>query len=225
MASRPRIVPHALQRLERVPFHGIVPVYVAVFAFVCGPRIHADDEAGPTFRWAALFALPALAAVWTFSRREPPAGLHSTVAGARNELLRPVHDGVSVLGHARAMVASLRRWRLSGAEVGLAVALILSSAGTLDQYLGLAGVIVYAAVAVVAAPLALRFGLRRLLEHVDERRALLLAAGTLALLGVPFVLIGSRAHQNLFWIVALFPAVVGLPEPGQHPPSWPRGSR
>lgn len=100
--------------------------------------------------------------------------------------MRDRWDGIAV-GHA---------WPLTRAESGLAAALVLASAGTLDQYLGLGGVAAYAVAVAVAVPLALRLGLPLLAAHVDERRALVLAGATYLALAVAFALAYPRLNVH-----------------------------
>jgi O-antigen ligase len=59
-----------------------VAVGVTVFAFACGSSsVHVLNEAGKPLRWAALFVLLVLAALWT-RERAPLAGLEPVVTGS-----------------------------------------------------------------------------------------------------------------------------------------------
>jgi hypothetical protein len=88
---------------------------------------------------------------------------------------------------------------MTGEEGLVVAALVVSSAGTVDQYLGIAGVAAYAAAAAVAVPAAVRRVLPRFLARVGERDALILAGLTLAALALAFALVypGADAEGGL----------------------------
>src|SRR4051812_33951082 len=81
-------------------------------------------------------------------------------------------------------------------EALLVAGLVLASAGTIDQYLGLGVVLAYAAGVAVLVPLAIRRGLPLLLRHVGERDALFLAAVLFALIVVTVAVVYPRANVH-----------------------------
>jgi len=76
-----------------------------------------------------------------------------------------------------------------------AAALFLASSGTVQQYLGLAGVAAYAVGLSLVVPLALRIALPWFERHVSERQALILAGVTFVVLVVVFAVV--YPHANL----------------------------
>src|SRR5437762_574643 len=85
--------------------------------------------------------------------------------------------------------------RPTALEALLVAGLVLSSAGTIDQYAGLGAVLAYAAAVAVLVPLAVRRGLPLLLRHLDERRALALAGALFV--GVVAVVVVVYPHVNV----------------------------
>ena len=81
-------------------------------------------------------------------------------------------------------------------EIWFVAALFLASSGTVQQYLGLAGVAAYSVGVAVAVPFALRVLLPRFTTHVSERQAMLLAAATLLVLVVALAAVYPHANVH-----------------------------
>ncbi len=81
-------------------------------------------------------------------------------------------------------------------EAAFAFVLFLASSGTVQQYLGLAGVAAYGVGLAAAVPVALRFVLPWFRARVSERTALWLALGTLIALVVAFAVIYPHANAR-----------------------------
>lgn len=81
-------------------------------------------------------------------------------------------------------------------EILCVVALFLASSGTVQQYLGLAGVAAYLLGLAVAVPVALRVLLPRFTAHISERQALVLAAGTLLVLIAVFAIVYPHVNAH-----------------------------
>jgi hypothetical protein len=77
-----------------------------------------------------------------------------------------------------------------------AAALFLASSGTVQQYLGLAGVAAYALGLLVAVPVALQIALPWFERHVSERRAVILAGATFVVLVVVFAVVYPHANVH-----------------------------
>jgi hypothetical protein len=77
-----------------------------------------------------------------------------------------------------------------------AAALFLASSGTVQQYLGLAGVAAYAVGLAVVVPIALQVALPWFERHVSERQALVLAGVTLLVLVVVFAVVYPHANVH-----------------------------
>ena len=80
-------------------------------------------------------------------------------------------------------------------EILLVLVLFFASSGTVQQYLGLAGVALYLLGLAVAVPLALRVLLPWFEAHTDQKRAAVLAAATFVLLVVAFAIV--YPHVNV----------------------------
>jgi hypothetical protein len=78
-----------------------------------------------------------------------------------------------------------------------AAALFLASSGTVQQYLGLAGVAAYAVGLSLVVPLALRIALPWFERHVSERQALILAGVTFVVLVVVFAVVYPHANLHM----------------------------
>jgi hypothetical protein len=81
-------------------------------------------------------------------------------------------------------------------EAALGGALFLASSGTVQQYLGLGGVVAYAAGVAVAVPLATRVALPWLDNHVSGRTAAVLLVATWLVLLVAFVVVYPHANRH-----------------------------
>src|SRR5439155_5860118 len=81
-------------------------------------------------------------------------------------------------------------------DAAFVLILFLASSGTVQQYLGLAGVAAYLGGLVVAVPVLERLALPFFLGRVSERRALQLALATYVVLVVAFAIVYPHANSH-----------------------------